>query len=94
MTDDRKTALVRIRGRVQGVGFRVWTRSEAIRLGLTGWVRNEDDGSVSAMIAGPDASVSTMLARFWKGPPGASVSRVETDFISIVEMPSAFHISD
>jgi len=46
VTDDRKAVLVRITGRVQGVGFRVWTRQQAQRLGLTGWVCNEDDGSV------------------------------------------------
>ena len=46
---------VRITGRVQGVYFRGWTRDEAARLGLDGWVRNEADGSVTALIAGPAA---------------------------------------
>ena len=43
-----RAVLVRITGRVQGVSFRVWTRIEAERLGLHGWVRNEADGSVSS----------------------------------------------
>ncbi|TIP82386.1 MAG: acylphosphatase, partial [Mesorhizobium sp.] len=67
MEDGRKAVRVRLRGRVQGVSFRVWTRTEAERLGLSGWVRNEEDGSVTALIVGADGAVSTMLDRFWKG---------------------------
>jgi len=76
MADGRKAMLVRITGRVQGVSFRVWTRSEARELGLVGWVRNEQDGSVTVLLVGPDAPVATMVGRLWKGPPGASVSKV------------------
>ncbi|WP_313851714.1 acylphosphatase [Parasedimentitalea psychrophila] len=43
----------RIAGRVQGVAFRAWTRSEAQRRGLSGWARNESDGSVLALFMGP-----------------------------------------
>ncbi len=43
----------RITGRVQGVAFRAWTRSEAKQRGLSGWVRNESDGSVRALFIGP-----------------------------------------
>lgn len=39
MSRDFEAAMVRIRGKVQGVGFRAWTYDEAARLGLTGWVR-------------------------------------------------------
>ncbi|MEZ2126835.1 MULTISPECIES: acylphosphatase [unclassified Sinorhizobium] len=94
MTDDRKAVRVRIDGMVQGVGFRVWTRGEAERLGLTGWVCNEDDGSVSAVVAGSEAAISTMLEKFRKGPPGASVSHVDTEDISDVERPSGFRITN
>ena len=76
MENDRKALLTRITGRVQGVGFRYWTRSEAGKLGLSGWVRNEADGSVTALIVGPDAAVSAMMKRLWEGPPGAVVSGV------------------
>ncbi|RWC32574.1 acylphosphatase [Mesorhizobium sp.] len=67
----------RVYGNVQGVGFRIWVRDEATSLGLAGWVRNEADGSVTAQIAGVDEAVSTMIERLWKGPSGASVSRVD-----------------
>ncbi|WP_371259059.1 acylphosphatase [Ensifer sp. BR816] len=92
MADERKAALVRITGRVQGVCFRVWTRDEAERLGLVGWVRNESDGSVTALIAGADTAVETMLGRFWKGPPGAAVANVASEEASSTETPAGFRI--
>ena len=52
MASERRAVRVRIAGRVQGVNFRAWTRDEAERLGLDGWVRNEADGSVTALLAG------------------------------------------
>lgn len=79
MTDEAKAVSVRITGRVQGVGFRFWTRGQARRLGLSGWVRNEADGSVAALICGPVAAVNTMLERCWIGPSGASITDVATE---------------
>lgn len=79
MEDDRKALLARITGRVQGVSFRIWTRAEAEKLGLSGWVRNERDGSVTVLIVGSDAAVSTMMKRLWEGPPGAAVSGVTSE---------------
>lgn len=93
MADDRDVLLARIRGRVQGVSFRIWTRIEAEKLGLTGWVRNEDDGSVTALIAGRDAAVSTMVKLLWKGPAGASVSSVAVEKIDPGEIPARFRIT-
>ncbi|WP_027998353.1 acylphosphatase [Sinorhizobium arboris] len=93
MMEDRRAALVRITGRVQGVSFRAWTYDEAERLGLDGWVRNESDGSVTALIAGPDDAVGTMLDRFWKGPPGASVTDVASEEASAVHAPAGFRIT-
>lgn len=92
MQNKPKLAMVRIRGRVQGVSFRVWTRMEARKLALTGWVRNEDDGSVTALIAGSEASVSAMLQKFWQGPPGAVVSNVTSEDVDTAEMPDSFDI--
>jgi acylphosphatase len=67
---------VRVTGRVQGVFYRGWTRDEAESLGLTGWVRNERDGSVMALLVGPDAQVEAMLAAMRHGPPAAQVANV------------------
>jgi acylphosphatase len=74
--EERKAVLLRVEGRVQGVGFRVWARDEAERLGLDGWVRNEPDGSVRAHLEGAAAAVSAMLERLRAGPPGAAVTAV------------------
>lgn len=68
---------VRVTGRVQGVMFRAWTRSEAEALGLSGWVRNEADGSVLALLAGPEARVQEMIAGLHRGPPAARVRAVD-----------------
>lgn len=74
----RMAVSVRITGRVQGVSYRHWTRTEATRLGLTGWVRNEEDGSVSALLAGAPAAVSEMIGLCRFGPRLARVVDVET----------------
>ncbi len=74
---NRKAIRVRIHGRVQGVFFRAWTRAEATRLGLVGWVRNRRDGTVEALFSGPPEAVDCMLARCHEGPPQAQVTHVE-----------------
>jgi len=84
---------VRITGRVQGVGFRDWTAREARQLDLVGWVRNEADGSVAALIIGREDAVTTMIERLWKGPRLASVSQVKTQAASITETPVDFRIT-
>ena len=74
-----KTLSVRITGRVQGVGYRAWAEAAARARRLSGWVRNRRDGSVEAMISGPDAEVDEMLAYLWQGPTASHVERVVTE---------------
>lgn len=71
----------------------MWTRDEALRLGLTGWVRNEADGSVAALVAGPDNAISTMIERLRRGPAGASVSGLETEATRLEQIPTDFRIT-
>ena len=71
-----KTVGVAITGRVQGVGYRAWCQTEAMSLGLDGWVRNRRDGRVEAVFAGSADGVANMLGRVWRGPPGAEISSV------------------
>lgn len=74
---ERRSVQVRISGRVQGVGFRAWTVRNASELGLSGWVRNCDDGSVEAMFNGQSDVVAEMLGRCESGPRYARVDAVE-----------------
>lgn len=68
---------VRVTGKVQGVWFRGWTQERAAALGLDGWVRNESDGSVAALLAGPPEAVARMIDALQDGPTLARVDRVE-----------------
>jgi acylphosphatase len=68
---------VRIRGRVQGVGFRAWLAGHARRLCVGGWVRNRRDGSVEAVFSGAPEDVEAMVALAREGPRYAEVEGVE-----------------
>jgi acylphosphatase len=75
----QRTVKSRIRGRVQGVGFRAWVQREATKRGVRGWVRNRGDGSVEALFSGPNEDVIDMMMGCYLGPPGADVSEVVSD---------------
>jgi len=67
-----------ISGRVQGVWYRESMRQEAERLGVTGWVRNLNDGRVEAIVCGEPDRIEVLRAWAHKGPPLARVSNIET----------------
>ena len=90
---DRICVSARITGRVQGVWFRGWVREEARRLGLTGWVRNEPDGSVAALFVGPGTAVAAMLALCREGPPHAQVLGVEAAPVIPVPELAGFRVA-
>lgn len=81
---ETRTVDVVISGRVQGVGFRAWTQHQAQLHGLTGHVRNRDDGSVAATFSGPAEAVGAMLRACEAGPRGARV-----DDVAVTERPGA-----
>lgn len=93
MVESVKAFRVRITGRVQGVAYRAWAQGQAERLGLSGWVRNEPDGSVAALIIGPGQAVSEMLEAMRRGPPLARVAGVESEPASGDERQSGFRIA-
>lgn len=68
---------LRIRGLVQGVGYRASFARQARQLELSGWVRNRRDGSVEALLDGSETALGEMLAWAHKGPPSARVSQVQ-----------------
>lgn len=92
MSDVRRAIRVHVTGRVQGVNFRAWTQAEAERLGLAGWVRNEPDGTVAALIAGRESAVSAMTAKLWEGPPAALVSNVIFEKADPAPWPVGFKV--
>ena len=73
--------LLRIRGLVQGVGYRNALLREATRLGLSGWVRNRSDGSVEALAAGPAPALDQLVAWARRGPPAARVAEVSWEAV-------------
>ncbi len=75
-TEDPVRLDARIRGRVQGVGFRWFASRHAERLGLDGWVANEADGTVHVIADGPRADLETFLEALHEGPPAGIVERV------------------
>jgi acylphosphatase len=77
VSDIRSVSAI-IRGRVQGVFYRAWTKKTADRLGLAGWVRNREDGTVEALFSGPADRVDDMIAQCRKGPLGARVDEIAT----------------
>ena len=88
--DPMPATLVHIHGRVQGVGYRAWTERQAQALGLRGWVKNEPDGSVTALVSGPEAAVARMLELFRGGPKYASVTKVTTGPADQSDVPAGF----
>lgn len=67
----------RVTGRVQGVGYRWWARSLAVRLGVAGTVRNLPDGSVVVHARGTDDQLRQLQLQLAEGPPGARVTSVD-----------------
>ncbi len=74
---DGLRAHVIVHGLVQGVWFRASTREEALRIGVTGWVRNLPDGSVEALFEGEKKKVEEIVGWCHRGPSGAEVSSVD-----------------
>ncbi len=79
-----KRAHIRIRGHVQGVGFRFEARSRARSLEVAGWIRNLGNGTVEAVFEGDSERVASMIEWCRRGPSGAVVSDLETRWESPV----------
>ena len=90
MSTKRIHALVH--GRVQGVFFRDYTRREALRLGLNGWVRNLADGSVATECEGNARQVEQFLAWLSKGSPLSLVAGVDHREIPVIGKEAGFAI--
>ena len=87
-----KRVHVIVEGRVQGVFFRAFTRDEAARLGLSGWVRNRSNGSVEAIIEGEETAVEKMLQWFYQGSPNSVVEKIHASEESPLDDSRTFEI--
>ncbi|MEB3069069.1 acylphosphatase [[Mycobacterium] vasticus] len=81
MTDVRLTAWVH--GHVQGVGFRWWTRSRALELGLTGYAANRPDGRVQVVAQGPREDCRRLLDLLQGGATPGRVDTVVADWMAV-----------
>ena len=72
-----KEVYIRIKGRVQGIGFRYWVVHKAKEIGeISGWVHNAADGSVEILMRGPEEQIEVMLLACHEGPMLARVDSV------------------
>lgn len=83
---------IRISGKVQGVGFRYFTRNQARQLNLNGWVRNTLDGGVLTTVQGNKRAIDTFIDYMWVGPPLSEVSCVTKVEMQIIETYDDFKI--
>ncbi len=81
-----------IRGRVQGVFYRAFTRNVASKLGLSGWVKNLYDGNVEAVLEGDKALIEQAVQNCRVGPPGAYVSDIEVTWEGYSGQEKGFEI--
>lgn len=70
-----------IAGKVQGVNFRSWTKSQADSLGLKGWVRNLEDGRVEVLAQGDEQALFDFKGRLAQGPTFSNVEKIESSWM-------------
>ncbi len=92
MNADRRARFI-VSGMVQGVCFRMYTCDEALRLGLTGWVRNRSDGTVEVLAEGRGDSLKQLHEWCQTGPPMAHVTGVEATYAEATGEFASFRIT-
>jgi len=90
-TDMKRIGAV-VEGRVQGVGFRYFTRDRARHHGLTGWVRNLPDGNVEFEAQGVCKNVDAFVAEIRKGPGFSHVADITINELPVEEREEGFEI--
>lgn len=90
---DTRAVRATVTGRVQGVGYRMWTLDRARAHGVAGWVRNEPDGTVTAVVQGHDDDVTAMVSELHDGPDWARVHDVTTSDVEVDSGLDGFRIA-
>ncbi len=82
-----------VEGRVQGVGFRWFVRQEVRRLGVAGWVRNREDGTVEMTVAGAGTAVRRLIDHVRVGPDSAQVTSIREEEVQVSDpLPYPFTV--
>ena len=89
---ERTELYARVRGDVQGVGFRQFVVRRALSLGLRGYARNVSDGSVEVLAQGERKALERLLGLLHQGPPAASVTQISSEWRAPTEYFSGFHV--
>ncbi len=83
---------IRVTGVVQGVGYRAWAKRLANELGIDGYVRNLEDGSVEMVVCAPENIITVMINAAKKGPAASVVKSVEAEDIEYKTEQKGFRI--
>ena len=81
-----------ISGRVQGVCYRAETQRAAMRLRVSGWVKNKPDGTVEAEVEGAQSDVTALIEWCHKGPAIAKVDHVAVTWKTCRGVTNTFNI--
>lgn len=91
MVNEQYTIRIIVKGKVQGVFFRKYTRNKAMELGLAGEVMNQPDGSVCVLATGSKAQLEALQMVCQTGPPAARVTEMSIEEVEL-KIFSGFHI--
>ncbi|MFZ2492355.1 MAG: acylphosphatase [Thermoanaerobaculia bacterium] len=75
----KQQRLIRIHGKVQGVGYRFYATRVARRMGLKGWIQNNRDGSVETLVEGEQKAIDDWIEELKEGPRYAEVTRIDQE---------------
>ena len=92
MNQDKKYISFRVTGKVQGVWFRAYTRDKALLLNVTGWVKNNDDGSVSGEAIGTIDNIELLIENLKNGSPNSFEKDVDVKENPISQIVDGFEI--
>lgn len=82
-----------VHGRVQGVGFRYFTRECGIKLDLTGWVKNLPDGTVQCEAQGDNSQLDAFYTTLGQGPVLSRVTRIDKNEVSLRDEENGFKVT-
>ena len=91
--EDAVRKAITVGGRVQGVGFRMFTQGEAKKLGLTGWVKNLNNGDVTMEVQGAPETIDELIARLKRGNKFSKVVRMEIKDLEVDKEEKKFAIT-